>query len=151
MARTQSRPADSRAGSALSNGTALVLAGKRIDGRSALARRFRDVYGELRNEYATNSGGPITPSADAMLRRAAQMTTQLDLLDRDALAGEEIDIKQYASLGDALNRCLAACGFHRQLRDFKRGTGAGPRDQFKRTDSSFGGMLIDVEPESDDN
>lgn len=149
MARTQTRPADTRAGSALSNGTALVLGGKTVDGRSALARRFRDVYGELRNEYATNSGGPITPSADAMLRRAAQMTTQLDLLDRDALAGEEIDIKLYTTTSDALNRALAACGFHRQLREAKRGTGTSARDQFKGS-SSFGSMLIDVEPERND-
>jgi hypothetical protein len=89
-----------------------------VDGRSAWARRFRDVL----SAYASDQGGEdqLSEARQALIRRIACLQTELEILEtKFALAGGadpgDLDLYQRASAN--LRRLLEAIGLDRVPRD----------------------------------
>jgi hypothetical protein len=89
-----------------------------VDGRSAWARRFRDIVGA----YAADQGGDdgLSEGRRSIIRRCACLQTELELLEtRFALAGgaEAGDLDLYQRTAGNLRRLLEALGLDRQPKD----------------------------------
>jgi len=87
---------------AVSNGTRRQLFG---DGRSAGARRYRDVLEALAAELGGMAALP--ESTRQIVRRAAQTCIECELLESRRAAGEEIDALAYSTAANANGRALA--------------------------------------------
>ncbi len=90
--------------SAASNGTTILQG---VDGRSAEARRFRDLV----MAFAADLGADVTElsEADAALcRHAASATMQSESLSRAVVNGEAVDTEQAVRVGNLLTRAMAA-------------------------------------------
>ncbi|MDR3527399.1 MAG: hypothetical protein P4L57_08960 [Rhizomicrobium sp.] len=87
--------------SAISNGSRLTLFG---DGRSAGARRFRDLITEFGGEI----GGFTTLSATAqqIVRRLAQVSVELELMEATRASGAGIDPVGFCSMVNSQRRLL---------------------------------------------
>jgi hypothetical protein len=98
--------------SRLTNGSQSLLFG---DGRSAGARRYRD----LLNAFASELGGmaALAASAQQAVRRAAQTSVECELLEAQRAAGCEADPIAYATAYNANRRAL------RDLATLKRRNG----------------------------
>ena len=99
----------------ITNGRTLL---PNVDGRSAWARRFRDVV----HLYASDQGGDdnLSEGRRSLIRRCACLQTELEILEtKFALAGGadagDLDLYQRASAN--LRRLLEAIGLDRQPRD----------------------------------
>jgi hypothetical protein len=88
--------------SKISNGT-LMLRG--IDGRSAEARRYRDLLESYSAEF-----GPAaqTEPVMALIRQAAGLTVQAEGMQAAIVRGEAIDVEQLVRVTNALARTLNA-------------------------------------------
>jgi hypothetical protein len=87
--------------SRISNGSQLLNG---VDGRSAQARRYRDLVIAL----ADDLGGPdVLSEADkALVRQAAGMTLQAEAMQASAVRGEPTDAAQVVRVSNALARLL---------------------------------------------
>jgi hypothetical protein len=86
-----------------------------IDGRSAAARRFKDIIGQI----ITDQGG-IDACAESRLqlvRRFAAAAVLAERLESRIANGEDIDIAQHAVLCSTLVRIGARIGINRRLRN----------------------------------
>lgn len=94
MTRTRSR---------ISNGSAAFL--DRIDGRSALGRRYRDILAELITHVGER------PSAVSILicRRAATLALLCEQIESKMAEGERVNIVEFATASDVLSRLLRDC------------------------------------------
>lgn len=101
------RPSASR--SAVSNGSKLVVG---IDGRSAPARRLKDVIDQLLVEIAR------APSeADLMnARNAAALQLHAERLDASLLRGEAVSGAERATVANSMARALADLGLTKRHR-----------------------------------
>jgi hypothetical protein len=115
LASPPDRPAQDPRKSRVGNGSVLLPG---VDGRSAWARRAKDVL----SEHLLDLGGEDNTSAAerSIIRRAAVLTTELERLEvKFALAGEasadEIDL--YARVSGNLRRPLEAVGLRRRPRN----------------------------------
>jgi hypothetical protein len=90
--------------SKVTNGRRLFLEG--IDGRSALARRFRDVLAG----YRAALGRTPTASDDAMLRTATSLTLRQEQLAGALASGNHIDPGDITMLSSELRRCFRSLG-----------------------------------------
>ena len=99
--------------SRVTNGRKLFLPG--VDGRSALARRFRDIAASL----VSDLGGPshLSEAQMQLIRRCATMSANCELLEAKAASGEEIDLELHGKLTDRLGRALQRLGLRRVARD----------------------------------
>ncbi len=96
--------------SRVTNSSALFLDG--VDGRSALARRFRDVLGEI---VADMGGVEVTSEGQRQLaRRVATLAVQAEQMESEWAAGGELDIDTYVVLVNALGRALGRIGLRRR-------------------------------------
>src|SRR6478735_4783158 len=95
----------SRARSAVTNHTGLLPG---LDGRSATARRFRDLV----LSYIADMGGLDRCSEIklGLLRRLAAATVQAELLEARMVNGEEIDIGQLCTLASTAVRIASRLG-----------------------------------------
>jgi hypothetical protein len=84
----------------------LMLRG--IDGRSVIARRYRDVAIAL----ADDLGGQktLSESTKILLRQAAVLTVQVEYLQTKIVAGDDIDLEQLTRLTNVLGRTLHRLG-----------------------------------------
>jgi hypothetical protein len=82
-----------------------------VDGRSATARRYRD----LCMEYADTLGGAavLGPAVQAMIRQAAAITIQMELLQAKIVAGEDVDLEQLTRVSNVLTRMLHRLGLRK--------------------------------------
>jgi hypothetical protein len=105
------RPPASR--SRVGNGAALFLEG--TDGRSAAARRFRDVLAEI----ASDLGGieNLSEAQRQLARRCALLSVECEKMEARAVAGEPIDLDLFGQLVDRLGRALQRIGLRRVPRD----------------------------------
>lgn len=89
--------------SAITNGTDL-LAG--IDGRSASARRYRD----LQIAFADDLGGAdkLSEADKALCRQAAAVTVQSEGMQSKIVRGEPVDAEQLVRVSNTLSRLLKA-------------------------------------------
>lgn len=91
------------------------------DGRSAPARRFRDVVRAFAAEL--EAAGPISEADRSLIRRAAALTIQLEGLEASwAEAGGDIDpetLRTYQLAAGTLRRCLISLGLAQNARQPK--------------------------------
>ena len=89
-----------------------------VDGRSAWARRFRDIT----RAYASDQGGDdcLSEARRSIIRRCACLQTELEILEtKFALAGgaEPSDLDLYQRTAGNLRRLLDGLGLDRAPRD----------------------------------
>jgi hypothetical protein len=99
-------------------GSELILAGERLDGRTAIARRFK----ELGNDLAAQLGGNLAPAERIMITNAAALTM---LCERDAAAlieGKAFDEESYRRSVVALGGLLVKLGLAMKSRDITKGS-----------------------------
>jgi hypothetical protein len=95
--------------SAITNGTRVVAPG--IDGRSAQARRFRDLVRGM--EQDLGGAAVLSEGQRQLVRRAATISAQLEAIEARAATGEQIDVSSYATASNALRRLLTSLGLRR--------------------------------------
>jgi hypothetical protein len=102
------RPATVR--SRVTNG-AKMIAG--VDGRSAEARRYRD----LAMSFADDLGGAagLTEAQRALARQAAALTVQSEALNGAMIRGELVDVEQQTRVANALGRTLNRLGIRKRV------------------------------------
>lgn len=97
----------------MSNGTKLFIDGKAVDGRTPIARRYRDIYADL----VTHVGGEPNPAQDILIRRAATLALLSDLDDAEVAAGRPIDTNAYIGRANALSGLLTKLGMTKAVKD----------------------------------
>jgi hypothetical protein len=87
----------------------LLLRG--VDGRSVVARRYRDVAIAL----ADDLGGQdkLSESSKILVRQAAALTVQVENLQSTIVAGEDVDLEQLTRLSNVLGRTLQRLGLRK--------------------------------------
>ena len=85
-----------------------------FDGRSAPARRFRDVTELLTNELLSD-GGTLSSSDSALIRQAALITVQTEVMQLAAARGEDIDADLLVRVTNSAMRILARLDRRRKL------------------------------------
>jgi hypothetical protein len=98
--------------SRVTNGSQL-LAG--VDGRTAAARRYRDLCMSLADDLGGAS--TLTEAQSALVRQAAAMIVQSEKLQGEVLRGEVVDSEQLVRLANAATRILSRLGLKRAARD----------------------------------
>jgi hypothetical protein len=83
-----------------------MLAG--LDGRSAEARRWRDLVAS----YTSDLGGPakLTEAQRTLVTQAATLQVQAERMQAAVIRGEPVDAEQLTRLANAATRCLARLG-----------------------------------------
>ncbi len=111
-ANAVSRPPTAR--NAVSNGSRLL---EGIDGRSAGARRFKDLI----ESFARNLGGidGLSETEQSLIRQAASVTMRVEQLQSAIVRGEHVDPDDLVRLSNTARRCLASIP--------KRAVGTGQR------------------------
>ena len=103
--------------SRVSNNATLWLNEEAIDGRSKVARRFRDILAEVISDIAQGDSSSLSEGQRQLARRCAMISTQCELLEARAVAGENFDIEVYGQLVDRLGRAFARIGLTRNVID----------------------------------
>lgn len=98
--------------SRVTNGSA-VLDG--VDGRSAPARRFRDLYGAIMSDLGGNAA--TSEGERQLAKRAAGLSVACELLEAALIRGEDLDAENYVRLINGLVRTLSTIGLKRRVRD----------------------------------
>jgi len=96
--------------SAVANGSRLFVEG--LDGRSALARRYRDLVAE----FTADLGGDPSEAQKQLIRRAASLSTWCEAQEVRLANGEEIEIGPLTTAANSLRRILQDIGIERKLR-----------------------------------
>ncbi|MBC6714698.1 hypothetical protein H9Q09_00670 [Aurantimonas sp. DM33-3] len=99
----------SAARAAVSNGTRLLSG---VDGRSASARRFRDLVRSLSDELGGEAS--LTEPQRAMVRHAAGVMIQAERMQSAIVRGETIDAEQLVRLSNTLARMMKDIGVKAQ-------------------------------------
>ena len=86
-----------------------------LDGRSASARRFRDLV----NAFVADMGGLDCCSEIklGLVRRLAATTVQAEMLEARMVNGEAIDVSQLCTLASTTVRISQRLGLERRTRD----------------------------------
>ncbi len=98
--------------SRVTNDSAL-LAG--VDGRSAIARRFRDLVDAIISDMGGDDA--ISEGQRQLARRAAALSVQCEQIEAVMANGGPIDANDYVRLVNALNRVLGSIGLKRRMKD----------------------------------
>ena len=88
-----------------------ALAG--VDGRSLVARRFREIYCNIEADL----GGDLTEAQRHLIARAATLALWCEERETELAAGGEFDAASYATISNALRRLLADLGLKRRMKD----------------------------------
>src|SRR3984885_1469450 len=90
----------------------LLLRG--VDGRSIVARRYRDVAIAL----ADDLGGQdkLSEPSKILVRQAAAMTVQVEALQSRIVGGEEVNLEQLTRVSNVLGRTLQRLGLKKPHR-----------------------------------
>jgi hypothetical protein len=114
MSRERRRNAKSKvASSKVTNGSKLFLPG--VDGRSAIARRARDIF----DAFCRDLGGhdQLSEAQTQLVRRAAMISIKCEEMESHGAQGEQIDLDVFGKLTDRLGRTLQRLGIKRVPRD----------------------------------
>jgi hypothetical protein len=101
----------SRTRSRVSNGSTAFL--NDVDGRSALARRYRDILADLK----TDLGGDPSTAKVMICRRAATLAVWCEQAEAKMAEGQPVNIAEFTTASNALRRLLADIGLERKSRD----------------------------------
>src|ERR1700694_825208 len=96
--------------SRISNGSAVL---DNVDGRSAIARRYRDVL----NELISDLGGDPSGAQSAIARRAAALCVVCEQAEAEMVAGGVLDLGEFTTAANSLRRLLADLGLERRAKD----------------------------------
>jgi hypothetical protein len=98
--------------SRMTNGTALL---PDVDGRSAIARRFKDISSAI----LADQGGAerCSESRRQLVRRFAATAVLAEQMESRLANGEQIDIQEHALLCSTLTRLAQRIGIERRARD----------------------------------
>jgi hypothetical protein len=91
--------------SAVTNGSR-VLSG--IDGRSAMARRYRDLIVQYTNDLGGDAR--ISEAQRQLLRRAAMLSLELEKAETETASGQQLDLTTYTKAVNTLRRVLQTLG-----------------------------------------
>lgn len=99
--------------SRVSNGRELFVTS--ADGRSALGRRFRDVYEDL----IEHAGGDqrISEARRHLVKRASALVVWCEITEAKLSRGEPLDTAAYGSACNTLRRLLTDIGLDSTIRD----------------------------------
>lgn len=97
--------------SRISNGSATFLPG--TDGRSALARRWRDIASQL----TADIGGDPSEAQSLIARRAATLGVWCEQCEAALTKGGSLDIVAFTTATNALRRLLTDLGLERRAKD----------------------------------
>lgn len=105
----------SHARSRVSNGNALFVSNKLLDGRSQLSRRFRDLV----NAITCDLGGVerLSEGQKQLVRRVAMLSVACEALEARSVAGDELDVDTYGQMTDRLGRAMGRLGLKRVPRN----------------------------------
>jgi hypothetical protein len=117
------------------NGTRML---EGIDGRSAIARRLRDILRGLLVEFEIE-----TPADDILIRQAASLAVISEQLQARIVNGELPDVKTLTNLSGQLRRILA------DLRQRQSRNGPAPPSLHEHL-ASYGTRLNDEDPRIDE-
>jgi hypothetical protein len=84
-----------------------------VDGRSVLARRYRDILEQLISDI----GGDPSEAQSLILRRSATLAVWCEMAEAEMAQGKELDIVSFTTATNALRRLLADIGLQRRSRD----------------------------------
>ena len=91
----------------------LVLNGRRVDARTAPAKRFRALCLSLSSDL----GGRPSTAQSILIRTAAALSVQCEVIEHGLLTGGSVDVDKHTKLVNTLGRVLAQLGLQRQARD----------------------------------
>lgn len=117
--KTDSKCADL---AAIVGNDALILDGRKIDGRTLAAKQWRQTVADL----AVQRGGQPTPSEALLLKRAATLALLCEQTEARLLAGEALsaaDAESYRRSVQALGGVLIKLGLARKSRDITKQDG----------------------------
>ena len=105
-------PGSKKNRSRITNGTAIL---EGIDGRSAPARRFRDVLSAI----VSDLGGVdrLSEGQRQIARRCAMLAVQCEAIEAQGVQGNAIDLDAYGALTDRIGRAFMRLGLRRVPRD----------------------------------
>lgn len=116
MSKKPTRPDCVR--SRVSTGKTLFLPGMgEVDGRSSVARRFRDHVADL----SVQVGGDPSPAQDMLIRRAATLAVLCETDEIKVAGGERIDEALYLNRCNVLSGLLNRLGMARKAKDITPG------------------------------
>ncbi len=106
--------------SRVSNGSSLFLiepTGRPLDGRTMVARRFRDVLDNILSDLGGRD--QISEGEYQLARRAAGLSVQAEVAESTLAAGQfdKVNIDDYVKLTNGLNRTFASLGLRRRQRN----------------------------------
>lgn len=84
-----------------------------VDGRSLIARRYRDVCIALADDLGGQ--GKLSEPVRILIRQAAALTVQVEGLQSKIVAGEDVDIEQLTRLSNSLSRMLHRLGLKKPM------------------------------------
>ena len=82
-----------------------------VDGRSVIARRYRDILAQLTSDI----GGDPSEAQSIIIRRATQLAVWCE--QAEAASGKPLNIGEYATATNTLRRLLLDLGLERRMRD----------------------------------
>jgi len=100
-----------RGRSRVSNGSATFL--DEVDGRSILARRYRDILRQL----VSDIGGDPSEAQSIIAKRSATIAVWCELAEARLAKGEDLNIVEFTTATNALRRLLFDLGIKRVPRD----------------------------------
>lgn len=92
---------------------ALIIGGRKIDGRTIEARRFRGLATELASQLQRNP----TPAERLLLLQAATLATMCERFTADLLEGKPVEDEPYRRNVSALGAVLIKLGMAAKSRD----------------------------------
>jgi hypothetical protein len=98
------RLAKPSARSRVSNGKDLFVGG--VDGRTAYARRYRDILAQL----TSDAGGDPSEAQAIIIRRATQLAVWCEMAEADAASGLSLNVAEYCTATNTLRRLLLDLG-----------------------------------------
>ena len=98
--------------SAVTNASRLIQG---ADGRTAVARRFRDVYSEIVRDLGGDD--QISEAERQLIRRAASLSVYAETIEAKLAQGEDVDSDEWVRISNVLTRVLGAIGTQRRARD----------------------------------
>lgn len=110
----------------------LTIAGRKIDGRTVEARRFRALGGDLMTQLARTPTG----SERLLILNAATLAMLCERAAADLLEGKEIDEENYRRNVTLLGAILVKLGMAMKSRDVTKGNAKGA--------DAFGAALIEA-------
>ncbi|MGE8134452.1 hypothetical protein ACQKO5_12640 [Novosphingobium subterraneum] len=115
---------------------ALIICGRKIDGRTIEARRFRNLATELAGQLKRNP----TPAERLLLLQAATLATMCERFTADLLEGKPVEEEPYRRNVASLNAVLIKLGMAAKSRDVTK------RDRASLDD--YGAALLEAHDSS---